>query len=126
MYFILKGKVVVRENLNGNDIDIQTLHEGDCFGEMAIVDRHPRSASVVAVTETTVVAINEAVLRKSKPELCLKLYRNLAAVISEKLRDTDRRHLDLVARLTKILTHVQAEAQGWRDISTIDFHRDEL
>ncbi len=98
MYVILKGKVAVTKENNGSTIEVIQLIAGDCFGEMAIIDKLPRSASVISREETTVLAINETVLRNSNPQLCLKLYRSLSGMISEKLRASDTRYLGLLSR----------------------------
>ena len=35
------------------------MGEGECFGEMALLDREPRSNSIKAVVDTTVLKIDE-------------------------------------------------------------------
>ena len=57
----------------------------------------PRSASVVAFKKTVALALNETVLRHNNPKLCLKLYRNLATTLSERLRSSEARYLTLLA-----------------------------
>ena len=55
-FFVVKtGKVAVRQ---GNRT-LQTLGEGEIFGEMALIDSEPRSAAVVAETDCLVVPIGE-------------------------------------------------------------------
>jgi serine/threonine-protein kinase len=101
MFIIISGSVMIITETEGKRIELDTIGEGSCVGEMSMVDRMPRSASVVAVKQTTALALNETVLRHSNPKLCLKLYRNLAAVLSERLRSHDARYLDLVATVQK-------------------------
>ncbi len=90
-YIIIFGSMAVEREVDGKKVEVTILPAGSCVGEMAIVDRLPRSASVVAREPTQTIAINEAVLRHLQPRLCLKLYRNLAAIISERLRNIDSR-----------------------------------
>ncbi len=98
MFIIIEGKVkIFQRDGRGNEVEIAVLEDGDCFGEMAIIDNSPRSASAMAMEETVVVAINEIVLRVTRPELCVKLYKNLASIISEKLRHSDRRLQEILA-----------------------------
>lgn len=97
MYVILTGAVSVVTESDGRRVEIDTLAEGGCVGEMSLLDRMPRSASVVAAKPTVAVAINETVLRLSNPKLCLKLYRSLAAILAERLRASDARYLELAA-----------------------------
>ena len=52
MYFIVRGEVEVRVGK-----PIATLKEGDFFGEMARLDRKPRSADVVTLTPCTLLAL---------------------------------------------------------------------
>ncbi|MDH5509065.1 MAG: serine/threonine-protein kinase [Nitrospinota bacterium] len=89
MYIIIEGKVQLLKNKKLNEsVEIKALKSGNCFGEMAILDSAPRSATAMAMEDTTVIAVNEAVLRINNPMLCLKLYRNLAALMAENLRQT--------------------------------------
>jgi len=101
MYIIIVGKVAIMKESEGRKMEINRLESGDCFGEMAIVDRMPRSASAVALEPTTVIAINEVVLRTSDPQLCMKLYRSLASMISEKLRISDSKYFEIAAQVKK-------------------------
>ena len=56
VFFVIKsGSVAVRA---GNRT-LQVLGEGEIFGEMALVDNEPRSASVLAETDCVVVPIGE-------------------------------------------------------------------
>ena len=52
MYFIVTGEVDVR--IGG---PIRTLRNGDFFGEMALIDRKPRSADVVTLTPCTLLVL---------------------------------------------------------------------
>ncbi len=101
MFIIISGSVMIMTETDGMRVELDTIGEGSCVGEMSMVDRMPRSASVVAIKETVALALNETVLRHANPKLCLKLYRNLAAVLSERLRTHDARYLDLVASVQK-------------------------
>ena len=56
VFFVIKaGSVAVQ---SGNRT-LQVLGEGEIFGEMALVDSQPRSASVLAETDCVVVPIGE-------------------------------------------------------------------
>lgn len=99
MYIILSGAVAVVDDSEDRHVVLDELREGSCVGEMAIVDRLPRSASVIATKSTKALAINETVLRLSNPALCLKLYRNLASIISERLRASEERYMKMLDTL---------------------------
>ena len=101
MYVIISGQVSIQNEEDGQEIEIERLGPGSCVGEMALVDKMERSASVIALEPTVAIAINETVLRLSNPAICLKLYRNLASMLSEKLRGQDERYRKLLSECRK-------------------------
>lgn len=80
MYVIVEGHVqIVRKGAKG-PVVLTTLQPGAFFGEMAIVDRTERSATAVAATDTTLIAVNEAeleLLLKQRPDIGAKMIRTL-------------------------------------------------
>ena len=53
MYVVNAGRVHVLRRSGGRQVQIGSLGPGDIFGEMALVDDLPRSATVVAAEENT-------------------------------------------------------------------------
>jgi glyoxylase-like metal-dependent hydrolase (beta-lactamase superfamily II) len=53
MYVICTGQVRLSRCINGEDTFLKSLGKGEIFGEMALVDNLPRSASVVAAENDT-------------------------------------------------------------------------
>jgi eukaryotic-like serine/threonine-protein kinase len=91
MYLVVQGVVSVRKSFGGQEMELKQIASGDGFGEMAVVSQMPHSATVVALQPTEVIAISGAVLRVTSPGLAMKLYRNIAALLSERIRDADQR-----------------------------------
>ena len=89
MYVVVQGRVSVRIHSGSCDVEIKQIGAGEFFGEMAVVSQMPRSATVLALEPTELIAISGAVLRSGNPTLCLKLYRNIAALLSDRVRDVD-------------------------------------
>lgn len=56
-YLIESGRVAVYRTVDGREVALATLGEGDIFGEMALVDGRPRSASVRAAVYTVCIVI---------------------------------------------------------------------
>lgn len=53
MFFVLHGKLqVVDTSDSGREVGVNMIETGDIFGELSLIDGEPRSASVVAVSET--------------------------------------------------------------------------
>jgi CRP-like cAMP-binding protein len=96
MYLIVRGRVSVRKMSGAQDIEVKQVPSGECFGEMAVISQLPRSASVVALRPTEVIAISGAVLRSASPVLSMKLYRNIAALLSERVRQKDEQMMTLM------------------------------
>jgi CRP-like cAMP-binding protein len=85
-FVIVEGSAAVRRN--GRKVAV--VGPGECVGEMSLLDRQPRSASVVAIEEMTVLVISAqsfTALLDDTPSLNRKLLQNLAA----RVRDMDSR-----------------------------------
>jgi CRP-like cAMP-binding protein len=77
-FVVVRGEVEIR---SGNR-RLETLGRGGIFGEMALIDDSPRSATVVALTECTVAPIKESqflFLVRNTPFFALRVMRVLAA-----------------------------------------------
>ena len=59
MYVVETGEVSVLKSWNDEQYEIGRLGPGDCFGEMALIDLFPRSASVLAVRDCTAITSPE-------------------------------------------------------------------
>lgn len=94
MYVILSGEVVIRQR--GTDGSVQTLatlRAGDFFGEQALLDQTPRTASAVATESCEVVGFFRSDLLElieNDPRLGLKIVLRLSQMISVRLRQTNR------------------------------------
>jgi CRP-like cAMP-binding protein len=64
MYFIQEGAVAVIREGKGTGTVVARLNPGDFFGEMALVDGGPRSATVSAIEKTTLVPVSRDFLMK--------------------------------------------------------------
>jgi CRP-like cAMP-binding protein len=83
-YLVVSGRAIVRRNGR----KIATLGPGQYFGELALLDRGPRSATVIAETEVDLAIISQreflAVLNQV-PAVAYKLLVSMAS----RLRDAD-------------------------------------
>ena len=77
LFIVKSGKVEIRL---GNRL-LETVPELSIFGEMALVDHSPRSATVVALTDATIVPVGEKqflFLVSQTPHFALNVMRVLA------------------------------------------------
>lgn len=91
MYVIIEGNVLVTKQTQGGkgDIAIARLGAAESFGEMALIESRPRSATVVAASPCTVFQLS-AYNVELTPEIGLKLYRNIARQLAARLRGADQ------------------------------------
>lgn len=58
VFFVVEGSArIVNYAASGREVSFEDIGEGGYFGELAAIDGGPRSASVVALTETMVCAV---------------------------------------------------------------------
>jgi CRP-like cAMP-binding protein len=89
MYVIIDGEVEIRKKLAvGGEKVLKNLGSGSCFGEMALVDNEVRSATVKSVKKCIMLRIGESDFWKN-PLASAKFYRNIARLLSQRLRDNN-------------------------------------
>lgn len=102
LYLILEGEVRVLYPARSADFELARLGRGECFGEMALLNRKARSATVQTVHETTVLVLDQDQFQEfllESPKVAVKLLETLSlrirnadeqiSVLSDKaMRDT--------------------------------------
>jgi CRP-like cAMP-binding protein len=84
MYIIQSGKVEISKAAPSGDIALAMFKGGDIFGEMALFDRMPRSATAVARGDTFVLSIDKKKLFQSinsDPTLAFKVMNSMSSRI---------------------------------------------
>lgn len=94
VYFVAAGQVDVVIDLAGTDrkLRVQSLTRGSIFGEMAVLDPHPRSASVEVAAPAVVYRLAAAdfrALKQTSPDLAFRLLENIALIFAGRLRATN-------------------------------------
>ena len=116
MYMIASGSVDVRLHLADNeDITLGKLAIGDAFGEIALFDHQPRTASIVTNESSDFLILsrkNFETFLLSHPHVALQLL----SVMSKRARATndflkEKMYLDITTRLGETLTNI-AHAYG--------------
>ncbi len=94
IYILEKGKVIIVKNWQGCAYELGSLTDGDCFGEMALIDMSSRSASVKAVENSQsmkLTADHLYELYKADLSQFAIIQMNIAREISRRLREADQR-----------------------------------
>lgn len=84
-FVVLKGTFVVRRNGR----KVAELNAGDIFGELALLDDGPRSATVECATAGSVLAISRGQFKAVLDDVPTLTHKLLAA-LAARIRDRDR------------------------------------
>ncbi len=92
LFLIVDGKVAVEVYNEKYTTSLAELESGSFFGEMALLDESPRSASARAVEPTRTLALYRNDLNRlshTDPETACHIYRVLAQIVGDRLRATN-------------------------------------
>lgn len=113
LFVVLAGRVkVALFGDNGREVTLAILRPGEVFGEVSLIDGSPRSANVVAMVDSQVLALTrEAFLQhlRSCPQTALNLMGEMArrirqadeAIVGLALQDVEGRLSRMLARLAR-------------------------
>lgn len=102
MLLVLSGRVdVLKQAEDGGSRLMASVGPGMTLGEMSMLDGEPRFATCMAVEPTTVAVLTrDDMLRiiRDEPRLGAKILVNLVTLLSQRLRRTSAKLLDLLPR----------------------------
>ncbi len=117
LYVVLSGKVkVFLSDEEGKEVTLNMQGAGEYFGELAILDEAPRSASVMTVEDTKL-----AVLSKGAFEKCMEQHATIALVVMRglacRLRELTENVrslalMDVYGRVARLLLEMSEEENG--------------
>jgi CRP/FNR family cyclic AMP-dependent transcriptional regulator len=122
VYFVLAGglKVLVSDD-EGREVILSMLGPGDVFGELSVLDDHPRSATVVAVESSKLVVFAKLDFLRCLADnfdIALLIMRGMAA----RLRLADQRIeslalLDVYGRVARLLLELSESCDGMQVVT---------
>ena len=119
-YIILDGEFRVSKVINDDeDRELNQLHPGAFFGEMAIIDNAPRAATVAASKDSTVLEIHKDVFEKAlqgSPSMSQAMMRE----VSKRLRDNDELAIEDLRQKAKEL------ADAYQQLAELESARQEF
>jgi CRP-like cAMP-binding protein len=97
MFIIRSGQVAIRKRVTHGDIVVAVLEKGDFFGEMAMLERIPRTAGAEMVEDGDLIVIGSEIfgdMVKGNPEIAVRMLRKY----SLRLRETTKQIEELAAK----------------------------
>ncbi len=92
MGMVLDGRLIVtKRNDEASGKPLYSMSAGKVFGEMAILDGEPRSATVMAPVDTQIALLSREAFDRlcvERPVIALKILRRLGRLLSQRLRRT--------------------------------------
>ena len=102
-YLIQQGRVQITKVMGDIEKAIDILHPGELFGEMAILEEAPRSASAITLDDVTLLEFNRAnfeILMQGNPQIALTLLKTFVK------RIYDQRRRFMILKLTDVQARV--------------------
>ncbi len=101
---------------SGRETVLNVIHAGEIFGEIALLDGHPRTADAVAVTDCELLVIERrdfVPFVRENPEVAVRLIEVLCARLRRTTQQIeDVTSLNLPARLARVVLRLAGEAGG--------------
>jgi HD-GYP domain-containing protein (c-di-GMP phosphodiesterase class II) len=126
-FIVSHGKIEITKKFDtSEEFVLSVLSDGDFFGEMALLDERPRSATVRAVEPTVVLEISRAdfeTLLSSAPSLAYRIMKELASRLREtgallishlqqRNRQLYRSHIDTIATVMEAIENRDSQTSG--------------
>jgi hypothetical protein len=99
MYLILEGELRARVDIMGKETILATFGPGEFFGDISLFDHGPRSADVVANSDSLVAKVSSEAfeqLANEAPELATPFLRAVGKTLTARIRADNKRFGDSV------------------------------
>lgn len=107
-YYIENGRVEVLVKENEHQLKIVELGPGDIFGEMALINDEPRSATVRALDDCTVTIISRDEIEGKIERIEDKAIRTLINVLAKRLRESTKGQMQHYKNLAEFQDRVSS------------------
>ncbi len=102
LYLVTSGAVRLVKSSPRGEQELAVMGTGDFFGEMALVDQSPRSATAIVQRHGTLLVLPKAQLDRlleGDHEFALKLYKIFTKTLCERLRHANVKLAEMAAHL---------------------------
>lgn len=121
-YLVQRGRVQLVKCVNGASLNLDILRPGEFFGEMAILDNSPRSATCIATDTVECLEFNKEnfeLLVTGNPQMAIKLLKLFCKRIYDQKHRLKILSIDDVqTRLAEVLVLLESMTQGEKDSDT--------
>jgi hypothetical protein len=100
MYLVLEGELRVRMMVDDKEVILATLGVGEFFGEISLFDQGPRSADVIANTDSLLLKVCGKEFEKfayEEPDLAAPFLLAVAKTLTTRIRADNKRYRDSIA-----------------------------
>jgi CRP/FNR family cyclic AMP-dependent transcriptional regulator len=117
LFMIQSGKVkVFIGDEDGREIILKILGPGDFFGEMSMIDKQPRSASVTTIEASTFLVLSHAAFERCV-EQAPRIANMVMRVLAQRVREADRKIgtlalMDVYGRVASTLLELSVYSDG--------------
>jgi CRP/FNR family cyclic AMP-dependent transcriptional regulator len=117
LYMIQSGKVkVVIGDEEGRELILKILGPGDFFGEMSMIDKQPRSASVTTIEPATFLVLSNAAFERCV-EQAPRIANMVMRILAQRVREADRKIgtlalMDVYGRVASTLLELAVYTNG--------------
>ena len=112
LFIVQRGKIRITKLINNVEVQLNVMKPGDIFGEMALLENKPRSASASALEEAELLVINKQnfeIMTQKQPQLMTRIITILSEriwnayrkILNSNLNDTNSRVLDMLMILVE-------------------------
>lgn len=101
MYLVRSGQISIHQELGDGPSLIETVMPGGYFGEMAIIDDLPRTATATAEVDTSLLVLHKNDFRtavQDYPDIAFEIFREF----TRRLRRSDRKYRELLLEARRL------------------------
>jgi hypothetical protein len=114
MYVVQSGAVRIYREIGGVKQELAIMEKGDFFGELAVLEGLPRTASAEALDDTDLIELNSTTfdtMIRGNIEICVRMLRKL----SNRLQEANRK--------IELLSHPGGSGKAAARVGTVDVDR---
>lgn len=128
MFIIKSGSVkVYHTEPDGRETILNTLHAGQHFGELALIDSAPRSVSVMTLEPSTLLTLSKTAFREclaQSPEIAYNLIAQLTGEVRRLTATVNMMSREVYGRIKGLLESMAVERDGVQMVELVMTQQD--